>query len=248
MGFLALALCQAWQPAMALHPLITEDAYTVGDGTSQLEIGIEHNHLKENGTDQRVNVLRPVYSYGLRDDVDLMLSLPLTHIREGSAGELDHEHGVADASLDLKWRFWEGKGVKLVLKPGIILATGDEDRGFGGGRLAAGASLVATFEREGWNWNLHGAYLWNNNTVGDRTDMWHLSASVLVQVREGWQVALDAAVDSNEDPSRHTWPVVLLGAVIYSPHKDLDLDVGAKVGLNEAADDYGVLAGATFRW
>jgi hypothetical protein len=248
-GFLAPALCLLLsQPAFALHPLITEDAYTVGEGTSQLEIGIEHNRFKHDGGDERVNVLRPVYSYGLRENLDLMLGLPLAQVREDVAGELDHRHGVADAALDLKWRFWEDEGVKVVLKPGIILATGDVERGFGGGRVAAGAALVATFEHEGWNLHVHGGYLRNNNKVGDRRDMWHLSASAVVQVREGLQFALDASVDSHEDPLQDTWPSVLLGAVIYSPHEDLDLDLGVKLGLNELADDYGLLAGITFRW
>lgn len=235
-------------PAWALHPLITEDAYTVGDGISQLEIGIEHNRLQQNGTDERVNVLRPVYSHGVRENLDLMLGLPMAQVREDIAGELDHRHGVADASLDLKWRFWEGDRVKVALKPGIILATGDVEEGFGGGRVAAGAALVATFERAGRYWNLHGGYLWNNNKVGDRRDLWHVSGSVVWQVREGLQLALDASLDSPLDPAQRTWPAVLLGAVIYSPRQDLDLDLGVKVGLNELADDYGVLAGVTFRW
>lgn len=247
-GILAALLLLVSCPALALHPLITEDAFTVGEGTSQLEIGIEHNRFKHDAGDERVNVLRPVYSYGLLENLDLMLGLPLTQIREESAGEREHRHGVADASLELKWRFWEAEGTKLALKPGILLSNGDVERGFGGGRVAAGAALVATFEREGWNWNLHGGYLWNDNKVGARRDMWHLSASVLLQVREGLQIALDASVDSHDDPLQDTWPSVLLGAVIWSPTKDLDLDFGVKLGLNELADDYGVLAGITFRW
>jgi hypothetical protein len=248
-GRLAVALLHAAaQSAHALHPLITEDAYTVGEGTAQLELGIEHNRLKGDGADERVNVLRPIFSWGLREDLDLILGLPMAQIREDIAGALDHRHGVADASLDLKWRFREQEGVKLALKPGIVLATGDLDRGFGGGRLAAGAALVATFERDGWYWNLHGGYLRNNNKAGNRQDLFHLSASAVYRVREGLQLALDASVDSHDDPLQRTWPAVLLGALIYSPHKDLDLDLGMKRGLNEQAEDYGVLAGVTFRW
>lgn len=248
-GSLAFSLCLlAAQPALALHPLITEDAYTVGEDTSQLEVGIEHIRIKHPGNDQRINVLRPVFSYGVLENFDLMLGLPMAQVREDIVGELEHRHGVADASLDLKWRFWEGDRVKVALKPGIVLATGDVDEGFGGGRVAAGAALVATFERAGRYWNLHGGYLRNNNKAANRKDLWHLSASMVWQAREGLQLALDASLDSPLDPAQRTWPSVLLGAVIYSPRPDLDLDMGAKVGLNEVADDYGVLAGVTFRW
>lgn len=249
-GFLALTLLLVGaRPALALHPLITEDAYTIGAGTSQMEIGIEHNRFKHVAGDERLNVLRPVYSHGLLENVDLMLGVPMAQVREDILGELDHRHGVADASLDLKWRFWEDDRVKVALKPGIILATGDVDRGLGGGRVAAGAALVATYERAGRYWNLHGGYLRNNNKSGNREDLWHLSASMVWQVGEGLQLALDASLDSPLDPAaQRTWPAMLLGAVIYSPGPELDLDLGVRVGLNSLADDYGVLAGITFRW
>lgn len=246
-GFLALFLV-APQPIFALHPLITEDAYTLGAGTSQLEIGLEHIRAAGDGPDLHINLLRPVFSHGALKNLDLMLGLPMAQVREDVGGGFEHRHGIGDAALDVKWRFYEDRVVQVALKPGVTFATGDVERGFGGGRFAAGAALVATFEREGWNANLHGGYLWNDNKVGNRRDLWHISGSVLFRIEEGLQLALDASVDSPLDPAQGTWPAVLLGAVIYSPHKDLDLDFGVKLGLNQLADDYGVLAGVTFRW
>ncbi|HET9702341.1 MAG TPA: transporter [Burkholderiales bacterium] len=235
-------------PALALHPLITEDAFTVGAGTSQLEIGFEHIRIDDDGPELRINLLRPVYSYGALDNLDLIVGLPMAQVREDVGGAFEHRHGIGDATLEVKWRFHEDQAVKFALKPGVSFATGDVERGFGGGRFAAGAALVATFEREGWNANLHGGYLWNDNKAGNRRDLWHLSGSLVFRARERLQFALDASVDSPLDPAQGSWPAVLLGAVIYSPHEDLDLDLGAKLGLNRLSDDYSVLAGVTFRW
>jgi hypothetical protein len=248
-GLLALALCLLGsQPAYALHPLITEDAYTVGAGTSQLEIGIEHIRIEEDFRDLRINILRPVYAYGVLENLDLMVGLPLAQVREDVGGVFERLHGIGDVALDLKWRFYEDEAVRVALKPGVLFATGDVDRGFGGGRVVVGAALVATFASAGQYWNLHGGYLSNDNKAGNREDLWHLSASTVWQAAEGLQLALDASLDSPLDPAQDTWPAVLLGAVIYSPGPELDLDLGVKLGLNQSADDYGVLAGITFRW
>ncbi|HEX6827462.1 MAG TPA: transporter [Burkholderiales bacterium] len=245
---LAFAICISWvRPALALHPLITEDAYTLGKGKAQLEVGLEHLQIRRDGTEERSDLLRPVFSYGVLENLDVMVGLPVAQVRVEGPGGADHRHGLGDATLDVKWRFHEAPGVKVALKPGVTFATGDVEQGFGGGRVAAGASLVATFERKNWNWNLHGGYLWNDNKAGDRRDLWHVSGSLVYQVRAGLQLALDAALDSPLDPSQHAWPVVLLGAVIYSPRKDLDLDLGAKLGLN-GLDAWGAVAGVTLRW
>jgi hypothetical protein len=78
--------------------------------------------------------------------------------------------------------------------------------------------------------------------------LFHLSGSVVYRHNPQLQWALDLSADSNVDKDNGTFPAVALAAVIYSPAKTVDLDLGVKAGLNGAADDYGLLAGATFRW
>jgi len=68
------------------------------------------------------------------------------------------------------------------------------------------------------------------------------------RINPKWQYAVDFSADSNVDRDNRTFPSVALGAVIYSPTENLDLDVGVKAGLNGEADNYGLLAGATVRW
>ncbi|HEX6828919.1 MAG TPA: hypothetical protein VF104_08065, partial [Burkholderiales bacterium] len=69
-GFLlAFALCSPWAgPALALHPLLTEDAYTLGKGKAQLEVGLEHFRIRRDGTEERSDLLRPVFSYGVLEN------------------------------------------------------------------------------------------------------------------------------------------------------------------------------------
>lgn len=235
-------------PAQAAHPLITEDAYTLGRGVAQLEIGFERARFDQDDFEGRVYGVRPVISYGLRDDVDLMLGAPYLDTRELSATGLVRTRGFADASLEVKWRFWHGESAKVALKPGLTFPTGDFREGLGTGRTVPSIFLVSTFEREAWIWNLHVGYVRNENRVDERRDLLHLSGSVVYRMNPQLQWALDLSADSNLDRSNETFPSVALLAAIYSPTEDVDLDLGIKVGLNSVADAHGLLAGATLRW
>jgi hypothetical protein len=235
-------------PARAAHPLITEDAYTLGRGVAQLEIGFERARFNQDEVEGRVYDVRPVISYGLRDDVDLMLGAPYLDTRELSAAGVERTRGFADASLEVKWRFWDGELAKAALKPGLTFPTGEFREGLGTGRTAPSIFLVSTFEREAWTWNLHVGYVRNENRVDERRDLLHLSGSVVYRMNPQLQWALDLSADSNLDRNSQTFPSVALLAAIYSPTEDIDLDLGVKVGLNSAADASAVLAGVTLRW
>ena len=234
--------------ARAAHPLITEDAYTLGSGVSQLEIGAEEVRFDEPGLDGRVSQVRPVFSHGLRDDVDILVGAPYLDTRESSLAGVERTRGLGDVSVELKWRFHDDGRTKLALKPGFTLTTGNFDKGLGTGRSVPSVFLVSTFERAGWYYNLHTGYLRNNNKGELRKDLFHLSGSAVVRASPRVQWAVDVSADSSVDRQESSFPVVALAAVIYSPLENLDLDLGMRVGLNSAADDRAFLAGVTVRW
>jgi hypothetical protein len=62
---IAAALLSA-PPARAAHPLITEDAYTLGAGVAQMEVGFEYARFDQSDVQGRVNNLRPVLSFTVR--------------------------------------------------------------------------------------------------------------------------------------------------------------------------------------
>ncbi len=233
---------------MAAHPLLTEDAYTLGQGISQIEIGFEQIRFDQPGLDGRVNLLRPVVSHGLLGGLDLLVGAPFLDTREISAGGVERTRGLGDVSVELRWRFYEDDLAKLALKPGLTLTTGNFAEGLGTGRSISSVFLVSTFEREGRYYNLHVGYLRNNNKGDLRRDLFHLSGSVVVRASPRVQWAVDVSADSSVDKQESSFPVVALGAVIYSPAENLDLDIGIRAGLNDAAEDRAWLAGVTFRW
>ncbi|MGE5153914.1 MAG: transporter [Bdellovibrio bacteriovorus] len=235
-------------PAWSAHPLITEDAYTLGQGVAQAELGFEQAHFDQPDAQGHTNDLRLTLSYGVRDDMDLLLGAPYLNTRAFSAAGVERTSGLGDVALELKWRFWEGPLTRLAIKPGLTFPTGDFRQGLGGGGVVPSVFLVSTSERGPWIWNIHVGYVRNDNRVHEREDLAHLSGSVVYRQGTRMQWALDLSADSNLDPDKGTFPAVALVAAIYSPTENLDLDLGFKLGLNGVADDYALLTGVTRRW
>ena len=110
----ALALCLlAAGAAHAAHPLISEDTGTQGKDRWQLELNGER--YRDRVEDETVNGKQAaaVLSYGFAASADLQLGLPYRD--DGT------QRGVSDASIDVKWRFYESGPLSFGLKPGITL-------------------------------------------------------------------------------------------------------------------------------
>ena len=143
--------------AQAMHPLITEHTGTQGTGRYQLEVFGEER--EERGTRRDIEVWTGVLSYGIAEKADLQLGLPL--FRDGP-------DGVGDASLDLKWRFFERDAWSLALKPGITVPTGDERDGRGTGKVTWGSLLVLSYAPGAIAAHAHAGFRRNENKLGQR--------------------------------------------------------------------------------
>jgi hypothetical protein len=221
----------------AAHPLITEDTGTLGAGGWQLEAYGEDG--KARGTGARLYRHDAVLSYGLADALDLQAGVPW--VRERASG-------VGDATLDLKWRFFERGALSLGLKPGITLPTGDEAKGLGAGRAGWGTLLIVTYDAGPYAFHAHAGIKRNRNTLGERESLTHLSGAVAVRAAPDVKVVLDFARTTSADPAATDGERYLVFGAIWSVRKDLDLDLGLKVGHDAAALDEALLLGVTVRW
>ena len=234
--------------ARAAHPLLTEDTGTQGQGHFQLELMVDKTRDRTSGIGTRALQTAAVLSYGLRENIDLQLGQPWLRQHVHDALGRHRDSGGVDTSLDLKWRFFERDALSLAVKPGITLPTGNEDRGFGSGRLAWGSLLVLSYAPGSWALHSHLGYRRNGNSLGERRDLWHVSAAATYQASERLRLVADLSADS--DPARGrrgTLRYRILG-LIWSPLPALDIDAGIKHGHGEAATDRAVLGGLTFRW
>ena len=205
--------------AFAIHPLITDDADTLGQGNAQLEVNDEYDHDEEAGVSAKVYELASTLTNGLIERADL--------------------------AVELKWKFYNRSNLGRTLMPGFTLPTGDEDKGLGTGKAGYGAFLIGSLDLAPFMAHANLGYLRNENETGDRKDIWHASLASEYAVNEKLTTVANIGLETNPDRLSDTPPAFLLGGLIYSITDKISLDGGLKFGLNKPEVDYAILAGMT---
>lgn len=261
-GFLSIAVLGIFctTSAFAAMPLSTDDTGTQGRGRYQVELGGEYSRNAENDGDHSVKEMGwdfcTTLAYGLADNIDLVAGVPWgwSHVSMDGVSDID-EHGIGDLSVQLKWRFLEtgDKQTSLALKPGISLPTGDDERGFGTGRLCGEVTLIATHATESGALHVNFGYRHNDYSFEEvrersRKDVWHASMAGELRITEKLRGVADLGIETNEENDAAANPVYLLGGLIYGVTDNVDLDMGVRGGLNDAETDTAVLAGMTVRF
>lgn len=226
------------------HPLVTDDTGTQGAGKWQLEINTDNSSQKVDQERTTINMANLGLTYGLTEQIDLGLNLPYLRVSDDGG----RRSGLSDAALMLKWRYYQKDGFSLALKPQINLRTGDETRGFGNGRIGYGVNALAMLELKDMSLLANLGYTRNNNRVGNRIDLWNVSAGALLGIGERTRFVADLGAYRNPDPSSGLNPAFATIGLIHGVNDSLDLDVGVKKGLNKAEIDYSLGAGLTYRW
>ncbi len=254
---LVFAALLSAETALATHPLVTDDTSTQGKGKVQLELngqlGYERQTDDASGTNEttktRAGEVRSILSYGLVQDKDLVLSAPYQWQRvEAGNSTVSNVSGAADASLEVKWRFYEREGLSFAVKPGLTLPTGGKEKGLGTGRATFTFFFISTKETERLAFHTNLGYKRNENDLDQRKDIWHASAATEWKLVKDLKFVADIGAETNPDKTTQTAPAFILGGFVYSLTANCDLDAGLKGGLNKAEKDYTFLGGLTFRF
>jgi hypothetical protein len=237
----------------AAMPLVTDDAGTVGKGKIQIELGGEASSHKDNEDGVTVKEkgieASGTFTYGLADPLDLVLGIPYMWARVEEDGEtMIKDNGIGDISLEVKWRFFEKEGFSFALKPGITFPTGNDNKGFGSGRMTYGLLFIATKELEPFAVHFNAGYVRNENDIDERKDIYKASLAAEWKVAKSLRVVADTGIERNADPASITNPAFALVGIIYSLTENIDLDAGFKQGLNKAEVDHSIRAGVTLRF
>lgn len=252
---LTMAFVVLWYgSAFGAHPLITDDAGTQGKGKFQLEVNSElgFDKEKEEGVttkETQSGEVATILSYGITENLDIVLGVPYQWFKVEEDGEtVSKENGFSDVSLELKWRFYERKGLSFALKPGITFPTGDEKKGLGPGKETYSLFFITTKEIEPWAFHLNLGYIRNENKLDERKDIWHASLAGEVKVVKNLKFVGNVGMERNTDKTSNTHPAFILGGIIYSITENVDIDFGIKGGLNKPETDYSILAGIAWRF
>jgi hypothetical protein len=245
--FSILLILSVRPSGFAYHPLITDDTGTQGRGGFQYELNLEYGHDSEEGVKTDQWTIGTTLTYGLVDNLDISAGIPYLYLKERD-GEVIKEDGIGDLTLDIKYRFYEKDGLRIALKPGLSFPTGEYERGFGSGRISGRIFLIIDKEFEAVTLFLNGGYIRNENKVGERKDLWHMSLAGEYRLMEGLKIVLNTGIEANPEKGSNTHPVFLLGGLVYSVTDSFDLSGGIKTGLNSAETDLSALAGITLRF
>jgi len=240
-AIVAVAGIAAARPAIAGHPMLTEDTGTQGTGNFELELG--YSWARDGG--DRFFVFQPQLSYGLTPSLDL-IAQPSWLSNDTTADS--RVHGLGDTALDVKWRFFGSDPFSLAVRAGATLATSENDLGLPSGTVATHATLVATLDVAPFTIDANLGYARNPDAAGLRRSLYHASAAALYACTERLSFVIDMDADSNADTSRSMWPAVALLGAIYTLRPGLDIDAGYRKSLNSAAAATQWLLGITYRW
>lgn len=249
-----IALAVLWYGlAFAAHPLITDDTGTQGKGKFLVEVNSElgFDKEKEEGvtTKEKNGQVATTLSYGITENLDIVLGVPYQWFKLKEDGEtVSKENGFPDVSLELKWRFYERKGLSFALKPGITFPTSDEKKGLGPGRGTYRLFFITTKEIEPWAFHLNLGYIRNENKLDERKDIWHASLAGEVEALKNLKVVGNIGIERNTDKTSNKHPAFILGGIIYSITENFDIDFGIKRGLNKPETNWSILAGIAWRF
>jgi hypothetical protein len=238
--------------AWAAHPLLTDDTGTQGKGKFQVETSGSWLSDKPdaNGTETREidTLATAVFTAGVAETVDLAVTVPYVWTETRAAGAVTKQNGISDTVVEMKWRFFEKDKLSMALKPGVVIPTGDDEKGLGTGHYGYTAFLLSTYAAELWAFDANLGYLHLENRAEERVDRWFASLAARYNVSEQWKLVGEAGIARNPDPADSSHPAFAQAGVIFSPKDNLDLSVGYVIGLNDAEIDHTVRAGVTMRF
>src|SRR3712207_2664059 len=133
---------------------------------------------------------------------------------------------AADATVSIKWRFYENGALSIVFKPDLVLPTGRDELGLGAGRTRWAANLVGGYETGDWQFLAHLGYTDNRNRIGERRSLWHASVAALYSVTEKLRLLVDYGRASEPDPTAGSHGRELVLGAIYELSERMELGLG----------------------
>ncbi len=211
---------------LAAHPLVTDDTFTQGLRNNQIELNTDR--YADAGNVEQLAAFTYTYTYGAGETIDLFVNQP---------GRLSRPAGPQDLSVGAKWRIWQRNDTALAVKPELSLPTGDPARGLGTGRAGAALTLLTTISNGPWTVHANaGMSLARYRDPAARrllrSRTWRASAAVTYAAADQWTILADTGVAQNPDRNSRIEPAFFLIGAIFSPHADLDLDIGVKAALD----------------
>lgn len=229
------------------RPDTTESPISVEPGRFQVESSLwAYGRDRALGVEtQTWTVAETNFKIGLTPCQDLQFVVR-PYIRESQRGLADSDaEGFGDVEVRWKWNFWGNDGGKtaLGLMPFVSVPT---QTAVSSGEWEGGAILTYAIDiAEGWGLGIQGEIdrVWDEDS---RRHEWDFLHTVVLgrDVTESIGVYLEYIGVTGA----HPYEASLSGGVTWGIGSNLQLDLGGVYGLNDAAEDYSVFQGITYRF
>lgn len=226
---------------------------TMDAGHADVEVGLADWTL-ERSAGERTDTLalgETLVRVGLTDHLEAQVGwTAFGHVRERGPGGRSSDSGVGDVTVALRRNLAnpDGSGFSVALMPYATLPTGNAV--LGAGDWSAGLLVPVSYELP------HGLQLGFTGQVEAAVDEdrrgRHLAYGGIVGMSADLSDKLSATAElsgvRDDDPSGHSTELLAGLSAGWMAREDLQLDVGANIGLNEAAPDVQLYAGISKRF
>jgi hypothetical protein len=240
--------------AWATHPLGVEDTATEGRGNFLFEL--TGNYTKDNSIKSTMETA--FITMGAGEHVDLSLEAPYLLLDPSRVTD-EFASGKGDVRVKLKQQLFENEvRQSMAYQLYADLPTGDEKKGLGTRNVVWGFNLIDTQECHSNAFHLNVGY----EVYGRDIKHWHFAQDFTFKFglaaehkyTESFRLVTELAgesrkeTDEEADVQLYSRPFTFLAGFIYDISKVWYVDLGGRVGLNNDAEDYSLLAGTAWRF
>ena len=250
-GLLLLAAPAGDPPICTDRPAKANSTCTVPPGRVQVETGgVGWSRTASGGTAvETLSVGSSLAKFGLSDRSDIEVGItPFVQVTASEAGGRERLSGFGDVVVRYKQRLSnDGAPVQVALVPFVKLPTAR--RGIGNRKVEGGLAMPVSFPMSGSVAVTFGPEVdLVANASGDGrhlalVNLVNLSAPVAPQLT----LAGELWTNFNFDPGETVTQASADGALAYTVSDDLQLDLGANIGLTRDTPDIEVYAGFSIR-
>lgn len=238
---------------LAGAPLATDDAGTIDVGAVEIGIASSYIYDKEASVKTTVTDAELSVGTGLYKKLSINVAIPcIINERVKEDGVLvGKSDGFGDMTVELKYAFAELGGIRLAIKPSVIIPTGKSD--LSENHWQYGTTLIATKEFEEGKYALHANlgyehHNYNVDVTGVRSNLWSGSVAGEMEVTKGLFAVADFGLATNPEEGTDDLPVYALIGARYEINGHIEVNVGVKLGLTKPENDISVLYGLVMKF
>ena len=231
------------EPLVTDRPDFTEASSTVGRGVLQLEFGYTYTQNRDNGSETISHSIgEPLFRYGiLADWLEFRFAaFPTIEERNPAGGPNDTTTGTEDLYLGLKIGLTRQEGIlpEMAILPQMTVPTGNS--AFSNDQTLPGVNWL-------YSWAMSNDLAVND--TGDAYTEWAQSATAAFSITEEvggyveWYGLFPHAATGRVKPEHY-----LNGGFTYLFSNDVQFDIRAGYGLNDASDDVFIGSGLSVRF